>query len=146
MNYRLTWRSISDLVKISNIKNESYKIYKKDVKQFCKGLRPKNGTVQTYGIYEGKQLVSIMTATYMKVFPHIHSKKGKIVHITGAYTLPEYRNKGYATKLLKAIEKDAYRYSADYLCCDSTADDLYINNEFIYAPDNEKRMWKPLGS
>jgi len=108
-------------------------------KIYCTG-----NSVETYGIYEDNKLVSIMTATFCRVFPCQDSPTGKVIHISGAYTHPDYRHKGYASYILNYIEKIGRLYNNDYICCDSIADNLYINNGFIKAQKNESRLWKPL--
>ena len=89
------------------------------------------------------ELVSIMTATYSIVFPHRDGTR--MVHVSGAYTKDNFRHQGYASTLLKAIERDARDYfHADYICCDSTANRLYKKNGFQEAPTDETRLWKQL--
>ena len=113
----------------------------------CMGVCPVNPCTQVYGAFHtenGKnELVAIMTATYSIVFPH--SDGTRMVHISGAYTKDNFRHQGYASTLLKAIEEDARDYfNADYICCDSTANNLYKANGFQEAPSNETRLWKQL--
>lgn len=112
---------------------------------YCRDREPGEQGVSTYGIFYGGLLVSVMTATFCTVFPCDDSPSGRIVHISGAYTLPEYRGRGYATRLLERIEDDAALFGADYLCCDSTADGLYLRFGFRSAPAGETRMWKTIG-
>jgi predicted GNAT family acetyltransferase len=84
-----------------------------------------------------------MTATYSIVFPHRDGTR--MVHISWAYTKDNFRNQGYASTLLKVIERDARDYfHADYICCDSTANNLYKKNGFQEAPTDETRLWKQL--
>jgi GNAT superfamily N-acetyltransferase len=134
-----TMRDCMNLMDIAKEPDFPCKLSFEDAKIYCNG-----DTVQTYGIYNDDELVSIMTATFCRVFPSKDSPTGKIVQISGAYTRPLYRHKGYAKKLLESIEEIAICYGYDYICCDSIADDLYIKNGFIHAPENESRLWKPL--
>ena len=100
-------------------------------------------SVHIYGHYVDNQLVSVMTATFMLVMPHVDSPSGRIVHISGAYTHPDFRYRSIASRLLREIEDDARMYfHADYLCCDSSADRLYISNGF--EKSEETRLWKKL--
>ena len=100
-------------------------------------------SVRLYGYYEDGKLVSVMTATYCFVFPHEDSPSGRTVQISGAYTKEEYRHRKFASKLLQEIEKDAKEhFKADYLCCDSSADKLYLSNGFEIS--EESRLWKKL--
>lgn len=116
-----------------------------DLRQYCSGRHPTEPCVQMYGIYEYEKLISIMTATFCYVFPHSDSPNGKIVHISGAYTLPKYRNMGYASRLIEAIRIDATMFfGADYICCDTTVPNLFQENGFEISPINETRMWRPL--
>lgn len=78
----------------------------------------------------------------MPSFPHSDNPTGNIVHISGAYTKKEYRGKGYATLILKEIEKNALNMHADYICCDSSADELYLKHGFTKS--SESRLWKQL--
>ena len=43
---------------------------------------------------------------------------------------------------MTAIESDAEAFGADYLCCDSTADGLYLRFGMEPTSDDETRMWK----
>lgn len=140
INLRLDENNIDELLKFVDGK---YPLTKELAHSICIGTNPVNPCTQVYGVYEKNELVSIMTATYCIVFPH---KDGtRIVHISGAYTKDNFRHRGYASTLLKAIEKDARDYfHADYICCDSTANELYKKNGFQEAPVNESRLWKQL--
>ena len=84
-----------------------------------------------------------MTATYSIVFPH---KDGtRMVYISGAYTKEGFRHLGYASALLKAIERDARDcFYADYMCCDSKVNQLYEKNGFQKVPTDGTRLWKQL--
>ena len=145
INLRLDENMISDLVRLSDQEDFPYHLTKEDAARFCIGTTPTEQSVQTYGAYhDGKDLVSVMTATFCRIFPHKDSPNGKMVHISGAYTHPEYRNQGHALTLLNAIERDAVSFGADYLCCDSTVDTLYQKAGFVSSPQNEERMWKKL--
>ena len=143
-NYRLTGKDVGKLLEFSKEPGFPCSLSVEAAKVYCSGVRVESQCVQTYGIYEGERLVSVMTATYAYVFPHEDSPGGKICHISGAFTADGFRHKGYATLLLDAIERDAAGWCADYLCCDSNADGFYKNSGFIGAPENESRLWKPL--
>lgn len=138
--------NIQALAELSNENGFSYPLTKETAKIYCAGRAPRDAGVQTYGVFAEDRLVSVMTATFLSVFPCKDSPSGRIVHISGAYTLPEYRHRNCATDLVKMIESDAERFGADYLCCDSIADDLYLKNGFSPTPDNETRMWKPISA
>ncbi len=136
INFRLDENSVDDLISMTGINKEL-------AKSICSGENPVSPCTQVYGCYEHNELVAIMTATYSIVFPHEDGTR--MVHISGARTKLEHRNKGFATTLLRAIERDAIEgFHADYLCCDSTANELYKKNGFQEAPSNESRLWKQL--
>ena len=141
-NCRLTSRDIGELILLAI----DYPIDKKTALKMCSGRNPIRPGAQIYGICDGSgKLVSIMTASFNYVFPHDDGKRGRMVHISGAFSHRDSRGQGYATRLIEAIEKDARRYfKADYLCCDSTADELYAGSGFVHAPTDETRLWKPL--
>jgi len=142
INLRLDDTMIGDLLELSKQEDFPYELSIDEAKKYCSSENIKEQTTQTYGAYyRGTILVSVMTASYVRVFPHKDSPSGKIVHISGAYTHPNYRCMGYATTLVKAIEKDAKEFGADYICLDSTADKFWTKNEFIKS--NESRLWKP---
>lgn len=145
INRRLDKESIYDLVRFSKTEGFPYELTEESASLYCTGKRPVIGSVQTYGIYDSdEELVSVMTASFLVVFPHTDSPSGRIVQISGAFTHPAFRGMHYATELLKAIENDAIDFGADYICCDSTADDLYIKFGFETASDDETRLWKRL--
>ena len=143
-NLRLDENNINTLLDFTR---EIFPLTKEVANIICIGTDPIDPCTQVYGVFcdknEENELVSIMTATYSLVFPHEDGTR--VVHISGAYTKEKYRNRGYASILLKAIEKDAKDYfHADYLCCDSTANELYEKNGFITAPIGETRLWKQI--
>ncbi len=144
MVQKLDKTKISDLLAISAAEGFPCKLTEEAAEFYCRGKEPADEGVRTYGVFTDNRLVSVMTATFCTVFPHKDSPKGRIVHISGAYTLPEFRHRHYAFELLKKIEADAAEFGADYLCCDSTADGLYLSRGFEPAPKNETRMWKAL--
>ena len=111
---------------------------------YCRDKSPSLEGAQTYGIFADNMLVSVMTATFCMVFPFGDSPSGRIVHISGAYTLPAYRHRHHATALLTKIQSEAVLFGADYLCCDSTADGLYLRFGMEPTDENETRMWKIL--
>lgn len=111
--------------------------------RYCGGRISPEPIQQTYGLFVNDSLVSIMTATLSYEFPHSERPSGRVLQISGAFTKREYRHRGYATMLLSAIEEDARNlFKADYICCDSSADELYEN--FGYEKSTETRLWKRL--
>lgn len=142
-NLRLEKENIKDLLQFG--KDEGlFTMDEESALLYCSGKDPLDQGVQTYGIYENEELVAIMTATYQRIFPHEDNPHGRTVQLSGAFTTAKYRHRGYASKLLEAIEKDAKTYfRADYICCDSSASELYYKNGFILNTV-EDRMWKPL--
>ena len=141
---KLNHHHIHDLAVISKEEGFPYPISEDAARVYCQNRDASDTGVQTYGIFEDDKLVSVMTATFCLVFPCEDSPSGRIAHISGAYTLPSYRNRRYATVLLTAIEGDAEAFGADYLCCDSTADGLYLSFGMHPTSDDETRMWKKL--
>lgn len=139
---KLNHHHIQDLAAISRAEGFPYPMTEDVARVYCQSRNTSDPGVQTYGIFEDDKLVSVMTATFCRVFVCEDSPSGRIVHISGAYTLPAYRHRHYATELLTAIEADAMAYGADYLCCDSTADGLYLRFGMQPTSDDETRMWK----
>lgn len=138
---RLDNTDIHALINISKIKGTS--ITEEIAKLWCSAKDLIIPISLIYGLYKDSQLVSIMGATYCYMFPTTKSTKGRLVHISGAYTLEKFRHLGYATKLLQYIEEESKKYfDADYICCDSLADNLYLNNNYVYS--DESRLYKRL--
>ena len=139
---RLDINNIDAILTISESDGFPCTLTEKTAKIYCNNNKAPIDGVRSYGVFENEKLVSIMTATFCYVFPCEDSPCGKIVHISGAYTIPEYRHMHFASDLLEMIEADAILFGADYLCCDSTADGLYLSCGFMPAPKDETRMWK----
>ncbi|MBR3265060.1 MAG: GNAT family N-acetyltransferase [Erysipelotrichaceae bacterium] len=140
---RMKSENIDDLVEFSKQDGFPYAVDRNMLKEYCQGADPIKMCVQTYGVYDDDHLISVMTATYQKVFFHPDSPSGNIVHISGAYTVPQRRSQGYGTLLLNLITKEAKEYfKADYICCDTTNVPYFSKNGFV--PSNEDRMWKQL--
>lgn len=144
LSIRLDKSRIKDLLDLSSADGFPYQLTEKTARIYCAGKAFDEEGVQTYGVWIDDRLVSVMTATFCRVFPCEDSPHGRIVHLSGAFTLPSFRSRRCATELLYLIEKDAAAFGADYLCCDSTADELYRSFGFGPAPENETRMWKKL--
>ena len=87
-----------------------------------------------------KNIASNSFLLFFFVFPCPDSPCGLIGHISGVYTHPKYRHQG----LSAAIVDQIIEAGCDYVCLDSTADELYRKAGFIHAPENETRMWLPL--
>ena len=141
---QLEHKNIQALLALSKADGFPCEMTQEAAKRYCGVKDPADEGVRTYGIFADDRLVSVMTATFCVVFPCKDSPSGRIAHISGAYTLPEYRRRNYAADLLTRIEADAAIFGADYMCCDSTADGLYRSFGFEPAPDNETRMWKSI--
>ena len=142
INLRLDENNIDELLDFCEGK---YPLTREVAHDICVGTHPVSPCTQVYGAFcneNGKsELVAIMTATYCIVFPHRDGTR--IVHVSGAYTKDNFRHQGYASALLRAIEKDARTYfHADYICCDSVADSLYEKHGFQRA--SVTRLWKQL--
>jgi len=144
INFRLDENNIDELLEFVDGK---YPLTEEIAHSICIGSHPVNPCTQVYGAFSNEngksELISIMTATYCIVFPHEDGTR--MVHISGAYTKDNFRHQGYASILLNAIEKDARKYfHADYMCCDSTVNELYERHGFEKAPVGEFRLWKRL--
>lgn len=139
---KLDQNRISDLLELSKADGFPCELTEALASLYCGDRAPSAAGVQTYGAYADDRLVSVMTATFCFVFPCEDSPSGRIVHISGAYTHPAHRRKGFASDLLTLIEEDAKAFGADYLCCDSIADSLYLRFGFKPTDDSETRMWK----
>lgn len=137
---------IHDLLEISKAEGFPYPISENAARVYCQGRDASSTGVQTYGVFEDEKLVSVMTATFCLVFPCEDSPSGRITHISGAYTLPAHRHRHYATELLTAIQADAKEFGSDYICCDSTADGLYLSFGMQPTSDDETRMWKRISN
>ena len=137
---RLKEENINDLVQFSKQEGFPCAIDEDMVKDYCKGSDPVDMCVQTYGVYDDDDLIAVMTASYLKVFYHPDSPKGRTVQISGAFTIPERRSQGYGRMLLEKIIDEARTYfNADYLCCDTIAPQFFGKYEFIKS--SEDRMW-----
>ena len=138
---RLSKDSVKDIIEL--LKEHNSYLTEEMLDKYCNVDEPVSPSTHIYGYYDNGELVSIMTATFCFVFPHKDSPSGRIVQISGAYTKEEYRHRKLASMLLHDIEEDAKLYfDADYLCCDSTADNLYLSSGF--EESSESRLWKKL--
>jgi GNAT superfamily N-acetyltransferase len=97
-----------------------------------------------FGEYSDGRLAAIGALSIFFVFPCPDSPCGLIGHISGVYTHPEYRHQGLSAAIVDQIIDAGREAGCDYVCLDSTADELYRKAGFIHAPENETRMWLPL--
>lgn len=144
INQRLDENCVDDLIQFSEDFADQgfpYRLTESVAARYCSGANPTDPTAQTYGIYfDGEKLVAVMTATFCFVFPHKDNPSGRIVHISGVYTCPEFRSLGCATRLLESVARDAKQYfDADYLCCDSTLPAFFKKHGFYDS--NDERLW-----
>ena len=137
---RLTKENMADLIEFSRQEGFPFAVDEEMIRDYCRGDDPVSMCVQTYGVYDDDHLISIMTASYLNVFYHPDSPKGKTVHISGAFTRPEQRSKGYGKMLLDKITEDSRIYfGADYLCCDTISPQFF--RKYGYVVSSEERMW-----
>ena len=97
-----------------------------------------------FGEYRGDDLAAIGALSIFFVFPCPDSPCGLIGHISGVYTHPAYRHQGLSASIVGQLIAAGREAGCDYVCLDSTADELYRKAGFIHAPENETRMWLPL--
>ena len=97
-----------------------------------------------FGEYRGDDLAAIGALSIFFVFPCPDSPCGLIGHISGVYTHPAYRHQGLSASIVDQLIAAGCEAGCDYVCLDSTADELYRKAGFIHAPENETRMWLPL--
>ena len=97
-----------------------------------------------FGEYQGNELAAIGALSIFFVFPCPDSPCGLIGHISGVYTHPAYRHQGLSASIVDQLIAAGCEAGCDYVCLDSTADELYRMAGFIHAPENETRMWLPL--
>lgn len=135
---KLSIKDVDKLVLLSQEEDFPCELDKTTAEKYCQG----NLSCQTYGLFVDNVLVSVMTSSLCQIFPHPDNKTGNIIHISGAYTKKQFRGRYYATTILKEIEKDAINIHADYMCCDSSADELYLKCGFTKS--SETRLWKQL--
>ena len=137
---RLKPENIPDLLEFTRQDGFPYAVDEEMVKDYCTGKDPTDMCVQTYGVYDDEQLIATMTASFIKVFYHPDSPKGRTVHISGAFTRPERRRQGFGTMLLEKIRADAKEYfHADYLCCDTYAPEFF--GKYGFKENAKDRMW-----
>lgn len=103
-----------------------------------------SNTFLLFGEYRGDDLAAIGALSIFFVFPCPDSPCGLIGHISGVYTRPQYRHQGLSAAIVDQIIDAGREAGCDYVCLDSTADELYRKAGFIHAPENETRMWLPL--
>lgn len=97
-----------------------------------------------FGEYRDERLAAIGALSIFFVFPCPDSPCGLIGHISGVYTHPAYRHQGLSASIVGQLIAAGREAGCDYVCLDSTADELYRKAGFIHAPENETRMWLPL--
>ena len=97
-----------------------------------------------FGEYRDERLAAIGALSIFFVFPCSDSPCGLIGHISGVYTHPAYRHQGLSASIVDQLIAAGREAGCDYVCLDSTADELYRMAGFIHAPENETRMWLPL--
>ncbi len=137
---RLKEENIPDLVAFTRQEGFPMETDEEMVRNYCLGKDPVDMCAQTYAVYDGDELIAVMTASFLNVFYHPDSPHGKTVHISGAFTKAERRRQGFGTMLLEKIMEDAKNcFGADYLCCDTVSPQFFGKNGFII--NAEDRMW-----
>ncbi len=71
-------------------------------------------------VYEGSKAVSCAILGICKKTPNLRVPNGRYGEITGVYTLPSYRCKGYATLLVNNLILFAKQYELSYLALDAS--------------------------
>lgn len=138
----LNEQEMQDLIKLS--KEEGFPCELTEEVMTILAQNVADDSFQLYGEYKDGQLASIGAISIFLVFPCHDSPSGLIGHISGAYTSPKFRHHGLSAAIVDQLIAAGREAGCDYVCLDSTADELYRNAGFIHAPENETRMWHPL--
>lgn len=144
---RLGMKNIKDLMELSQKIDFPCSVDK--AKNFCNGkwfktLRNLGGVTQMYGMYDGKTLIAVLTATYSYIFPTGKGLSGRVVELSGAYVVLGYRHHGIITHLARCVERDAREWKADYICLDDK-DSTAVYDEHPFEPVVvRQREWKAL--
>ena len=107
-------------------------------------------STHTFGAFVKGELVAMAVVSYVRVFPCEDTPNGVFIHLSGCYTKPNYRHKGYMSAIIQEIGEFAKEVNADYLSCDNLqsndakARDFFLVNGFEDISDGESRMWKQL--
>ena len=148
INNRLNGASITNLIKFSEEHFDGMELAVSTACDLCDDTDPVKMCTRAYGVYKNqgnaKKLASILIAVFEQVFPNAHTSSGKVCYVSCVYTAPEFRRMGLATRLLDAVEYDAFNYfKADTLVGEANASTLYLKNGFK-LDENNNRYYKQI--
>ena len=74
-----------------------------------------------YLAYKGLQCVGSGGICFYQVLPTYHNPTGRRAYIANMYTLPEFRKRGIASKILDYLVKEAFQREIEYISLEATS-------------------------
>lgn len=118
---------VFDLIEISKAMDNE--LSEEQATQFCSDTPGR----LVYGLYDENTLISVAVVNLISVMPNRARwvPNGRIFYISTLFTLPDYRDQGCASALLKAIEADATMLSTDIIRADSECGKVFQKNGYV---------------
>ena len=93
-----------------------------------------DNTVSLWVATENNRIVAMCCLNYFYLPPNEISLSGKSAHLGNMYTMPAYRNKGIAAKLLELIVAEAKNNQCDRIVLVPTETGIHLYEKFGFKP------------
>jgi len=134
----------SDIEKLSAMRvsmlceNEHYdndfqeKLFKNTLEYMNKGLR--DNSINLWVATENNEIIAMCCLNYFYLPPNELCLSGKSAHLGNMYTMPNFRNKGIASKLLKLITAEAKDSRCERIVLVPTESGKPLYEKFGFTP------------
>lgn len=116
---------------IGDGEKENWKFVQEQIEKYYKKTIPEKTHI-AYLAFEDNRCVGTGGVCFYQILPTYFKPTGKKAYIINMYTLPGYRRKGIATKILNLLIKESLSRGATYISLEATAigKPLYEKNGF----------------
>jgi GNAT superfamily N-acetyltransferase len=87
-------------------------------------------------VYDGEKIIGCGGISFYQVMPNIKNPSGKKAYIMNIYTVPEYRGKGIATKVVDLLVAEAHKRNIQKISLDATAMGRPVYERYGFVPDD----------
>lgn len=97
-----------------------------------------------YGAFDGEHLVSVSFLFPYRRIPNEDCPYEYVAELGGAYTLPEYRNKGIASKVIETMLNNVKNDLPllDVILANTTDASHSLYKKFGFEDEDSRRIWK----
>ncbi len=89
-----------------------------------------------YLVFDGEAFIGCGGISFYRVMPNIKNPSGMKAYIMNIYTVPQYRGKGIATKVVDLLVAEAHKRNIHKISLDATEMGRPVYERYGFVPDN----------